>query len=300
MANRTRRDACIFPTATDDLYMSSPPRVDFPTSDIDDVDMDRPPQASPQRLFFPGSDPATPLAKRVASFTPLKTPRNRRGDIHSSLTSTTPRRAARRTYHNDLLNDNLNSDGTHLSIPPSSAPNLSAPAAPTDEPDEIRAIWGTTVNLAETMKLFREFLRGFKPKYRALHDRERNLPTATFDTPAEAEVVLCETQLRTMRQTGHTDLNLDMVNLLAYPTCKKLFGQLQKYPQEVIPAMDQVLKDLMLEVADEDQQAGVEGMQGEQGDEEIADIMGKVYKVRPFGLQSVNMRELNPSGKSVL
>lgn len=149
------------------------------------------------------------------------------------------------------------------------------------------------------MKLFREFLRGFKPKYRTLHDREQNLRTITFDTPAEAEIVLYETLLRTMRQTGQTDLNLDMVNLLAYPPCKKLFGQLEKYPQEVIPAMDQVLKDLMLEIADEDQQAGAEGMQGEQGDEEIADIMGKVYKVRPFGLRSVNMRELNPSGRSV-
>ena len=279
--------------------MSSPPRVDFPTSDIDDVDMDVPPQASPQRLFFPGSDPATPLAKRVASFTPLATPKNRRGDIHSSLTSTTPRRVARRAYHNDLLSDNPNSDGTHLSIPPSSVPNLSAPAAPTDEPDEIRAIWGTTVNLAETMKLFREFLRGFKPKYRALYDREQNIRTVAFDSPEEAEVVSYEAQLRIMRQTGQTNLNLDMVNLLAYPPCKKLFAQLQKYPQEVIPAMDQVLKDLVLEIADEDQQAGAEGMQGEQGDEEIADIMGKVYKVRPFGLKSVNMRELNPSGKSV-
>lgn len=278
--------------------MSSPPRVDFPTSDIDDADVDAPPQSSPQRLFFPGSDPATPLAKRVGSFTPLKTPKNRRGDIHSSLTSTTPRRVARKAYHNDLLSDNPGSDGTHLSIPPSSAPNLSAPAAPTDEPDEIRAIWGTTVNLAETMKLFREFLRGFKPKYRAIHDREQNIPTVPFDTPEEAEVVTYEAQLRIMRQAGQTDLNLDMVNLLAYPPCKKLFGQLQKYPQEVIPAMDQILKDLMLEIADEDQQAGVDGMQGEQGDEEIADIMGKVYKVRPFGLKSVNMRELNPSGKS--
>ncbi|KAG9310580.1 hypothetical protein JVU11DRAFT_9135 [Chiua virens] len=156
-----------------------------------------------------------------------------------------------------MLNDNLNLDGTHLSMPPSSAPNLSAPAAPTDEPHEIRAIWGTTVNLAETMKLFREFLRGFKPKYRALHDQEKNIRTMVFNSPEGAEVVLYETQLRTMRQIGQTNLNLDM---------------LQKYPQEVIPAVDQVLKDLMLEIADEDQQAGVEGMHGEQGDEEIADI----------------------------
>lgn len=67
-----------------------------------------------------------------------------------------------------------------------------------------------------------------------------------------------------------------------------------------MPAMDQVLKDLMLEIADMDQQAGMEGMRGEEGDEEIAEIMGRVYKVRPFGLKSVNMRELNPTGMSFI
>ncbi|KAH7883060.1 MCM-domain-containing protein [Phlebopus sp. FC_14] len=360
--------------------MSSPPRVDFPASDIDDIEMDGPPHDEsveqsmsmappPQRLFlestpsaagtparqrYANAEAGTPLsgiiARRALGLTtprgPPRTPlfapgsssplafpssspaktqqrvmiasdppnfdsdpiafpsspasvapavKNRRGDIHSTLalTPTTPRRA-KRTYNDDIP-DNLNSDGTHLSMPLSSVPNLSAPAAPSEEPDEIRAIWGTTVNLAETMKLFRNFLRGFKPKYRATHDREQNLRTRTFASPDEAEVVLYETYLRRMRQTGQTNLNLDMVNLLAYPPCKKLFPQLQKYPQEVIPAMDQVLKDLMLEVADEDQQAGMDGMQGEQGDEEIADIMSKVYKVRPFGLKPVNMRELNPS-----
>ena len=118
----------------------------------------------------------------------------------------------------------------------------------------------------------------------------------TFATPDEGEVVLYETYMRRIRQTGETNLNLDMVNLLSYPPCKKLFAQLQKYPQEVVPAMDQILKDLMLELADEDQQAGMDGMEGDLGDEEIADIMGKVYKVRPFGLTAVNMRDLNPSG----
>lgn len=184
-----------------------------------------------------------------------------------------------------------------MALPPSSvAPHLSAAVAPSDEPDEIRAIWGTTVNLAETMKLFRDFLKGFKPKYRALHDRELGTNTRVFAMPEESEVLLYETYMRRMRQTGDTNLNLDMTNLLAYPPSKKLHSQLFKYPQEVVPAMDQVLKDLMLEIADMDQQAGIEGMEGADGEEEIADIMGKVYKVRPFGLPSINMRELNPTG----
>ena len=226
--------------------------------------------------------------------------RNRRGDIHSSLALTPTNSRNPRSSRRPVDPENLNSDGTHLSLPPSTAPGgnplLSAPLAPSDEPDEIRAIWGTTVNLAETMKLFKDFLRGFKPKYRVAHDREQGLRTRVFASPEEGEVTLYETYLRRMRQTGHTNLNLDMGNLISYPPTKKLFGQLQKYPQEVVPAMDQVLKDLMLEIADMDQQAGMEGMRGDEGDEEIAEIMGRVYKVRPFGLKPVNMRDLNPTG----
>lgn len=179
----------------------------------------------------------------------------------------------------------------------SAPPNLSAAPIPTsDEPDEIRAIWGTTVNLGDTMKTFRDFLKGFKPKYRLAHDRELGLRTRIQTSPEQGEVVLYETYLRRMRQTGETNLNVDVVNLQAYPPAKKLYSQLVKYPQEVIPAMDQVLKDLMLEIADLDQQEGMVGMVGAEGDAEIAEIMSKVYKVRPFGLSAVNMRELNPSG----
>ena len=234
----------------------------------------------------------------------MSPPKNRRGDIHSSLalTPSAPSRRVKRANNDAGDESNPPSDATYLSLPPSSAPNLSAPLGPSsDEPDEIRAIWGTTVNLAETMKLFRDFLKGFKPKYRVAHDRSLNLPSRRiFSSPEEAEVLTYEGYLRRMRQTGDTNLNLDMVNLLSYPPSRKLYGQLQKYPQEVVPAMDQVLKDLMLEIADEDQREGREGMMGVQGDEEIADIMGKVYKVRPFGLEAVNMRDLNPTGTNLL
>ncbi|KAL0946225.1 hypothetical protein HGRIS_012484 [Hohenbuehelia grisea] len=346
--------------------MSSPPALDFPSSDMEDVQMDDggPQAAQPAAgtpLFFPGTPsttmgtPARPVATPISGITarralgmstPKRTPlfapgsspllsypsssptrharrrapvdsdappdseplaypsspaaartpkRNTRGDIHSSLAITpTANRPSRRPPTS--RSDHPNSDGTHLDIPTSSGlgPQLSAPAAPSDEPDEIRAIWGTTVNLSETMKLFRDFLRGFKPKYRLAYDREQNIPTRVHATPDEGEVLLYETYLRQLRQTGETNLNLDMLNLLAYPPTKKLFSQLTKYPQEVIPSMDQVLKDLMLEVADEDQQAGLPGMVGEQGDVEISHIMGEVYKIRPFGLKTVNMRELNP------
>ncbi|GBE83543.1 DNA replication licensing factor mcm4 [Sparassis crispa] len=248
------------------------------------------------RLDFnaPGSEPdSEPL--EFPSSPAVATPKNRRGDIHSSLSITPTVAAHRPRKPTHLPIDDLNSDGTRLSLPPSSAPALSAPTVPSDEPDEIRAIWGTTVNISETMQTFRGFLLGFKIKYRVAHDRDRGVPTRVMALPEEGEATLYVTYLRRMRQTGETNLNLDMVNLSAYPPSRKLYGQLVKYPQEVVPAMDQVLKDLMLEVAEEDQHAGLDGMRGQEGEEEIAEIMGKVYKIRPFGMPSVNMRDLNPA-----
>ncbi|KAH9167042.1 MCM-domain-containing protein [Lactarius sanguifluus] len=221
----------------------------------------------------------------------LATPKNRRGDIHSAL-SLTPTRS--RTARARSTNGHLSSEADRNSLPASMHP-LSAPAQATeDEPDEIRAIWGTTVNLADTMKVFREFVKGFKPKYRIAHDRSLGLPTKAAASPAAVEVLQYENYLRRMRLTGEANLNLDCENLRAFPPSRKLYGQLVKYPQEVIPAMDQVLKDIMLELAEEDQAEGVEGMAGQEGEEEIAEIMSKVYKVRPFGLPAVNMRSLNP------
>lgn len=232
------------------------------------------------------------LASRNAA-TPRgpKTIKNRRGDIHSSVSITpSSTRRVRRAGTSDPT-----SDGGLLDIPASNA--LTAAEQPSEEPDEIRAIWGTTVNLADTMQLFKEFLKSFKPKYRTAYDRELGVQTRVFSSPDEAEVPLYEEYMRRMRTTGVTNLNLDVVNLLAYPPARRLHAQLQKYPQEVIPAMDQSLKDMMLETAERDQQSGMEDMLGQHGEAEIADIMGKVYKVRPFGLSDINMRELNPTGR---
>ncbi|KAF8211389.1 MCM-domain-containing protein [Mycena galopus ATCC 62051] len=231
-----------------------------------------------------------PLDFPSSPMKPAATPRNRRGDIHSSF-SVTPNSATRRPRGNE---NGARPPSSSIG-PPGSGPTLTAPHATSDEPDEIRAIWGTAINLSNTMKLFRDFLKGFKPKYRTIYNRSMNIPTKAFANPADEEVVLYETYLRQMRQTGETSLNLDIVNLLAYNPSKRLHAQIVKYPQEVVPVMDQVLKDLMLEVAEMDQRAELDGMQGGQGDEEITEILNKVYMVRPFGVESVNMRELNPT-----
>ncbi|KAI5121912.1 hypothetical protein M0805_000241 [Coniferiporia weirii] len=279
----------------DGMHVASSPILNYPSSSSPSKPRERA-GAPPSSTGLQDSDPLhfPSSALSAAAGGAVSSPKNRRGDIHSTL-RVTPSPNVRRTTN---PSDNLNSDATHLSMPPSStaataAQQLSA-NAPTSEPDEIRAIWGTNVNLAQTMRLFRDFLRGFKPKYRVAHDRARGVPTRPFSSPDEAEHLLYETYLRRMRQTGQTNLNVDMINILSYSSSKKLHNQLVKYPQEVIPAMDQVLKDVMIELADEDAAMGVPDMQGKEGEEEMADIMSRVYKVRPFGEKSGNMRELNP------
>ena len=68
------------------FIMSSPPRVDFPTSDLDDVDMDEPPQNAsaeeqslsivPQKLFLEGtpSVAGTPARQRYAASAAASSP----------------------------------------------------------------------------------------------------------------------------------------------------------------------------------------------------------------------------------
>lgn len=46
-----------------------------------------------------------------------------------------------------------------------------------------------------------------------------------------------------MRLTRQTNLNLDLQDLEAYPTTKKLSQWIRTYPQEVVPMCDQVLKE---------------------------------------------------------
>ncbi|KAL0066863.1 MCM DNA helicase complex subunit [Marasmius tenuissimus] len=237
----------------------------------------------------------SPFALPVAS--------KRRGDINPTTftpTSGRLREARRRDYDAQRSDAPMDSDGAHLDgldLPASSlgpGQPFSAAPEPDDEPDEIRAIWGTLVNLHDVTRMFRQFLQGFKPKYRVAHEREQGRPTRAYSID-ESEELLYETYLRRMRQTGDTNLNLDVVNIYAYPPARKLHSHLIKYPEEVVAIMDMVLKDLMLELAERDQEAGLDGMEGAEGDDEIGAIISNNYRARPFGVIPVNMRDLNPT-----
>ena len=92
-----------------------------------------------------------------------------------------------------------------------------------DKPNEICMIWGTMVNLADMMKAFREFIKGFKPKYRVVHDRSLGLPTKVAPSLVAVKVLLYEGYLRKMCMIGEVNLNLDCENLRAFPPSQKLY-----------------------------------------------------------------------------
>ncbi|KAJ2889770.1 MCM DNA helicase complex subunit, partial [Coemansia aciculifera] len=149
--------------------------------------------------------------------------------------------------------------------------------ASTQQPKEIRTIWGTIVHVRDVMNTFKDFMLHFTPKHRPpasasassapMSDEELNEPVY----PA---------LLRRMHDSEIFQLNLDAQNLRAYPPAQGLYRQLVNYPEEVVPIMDYVLTELYLE----------------QYPEADVDLVQSDLKVRPYNLSSTtNMRDLNPS-----
>ena len=168
------------------------------------------------------------------------------------------------------------------------------------------------------MSTFKDFLLGYQKKYRMWADGATEEETSDPNSGGnEKEYVQ---MLTTMRQLGVTGLNLDVRNLKAFPSTVKLWHQLQAYPHEIVPLMDQAIKDIIVDQAEEEmnrlraeQQQGMPNLRPDssmpaipssEANEQAAAIPDlvleaetKAYKVKPFGLEkSVNMRELNPNG----
>jgi DNA replication licensing factor MCM4 len=190
-----------------------------------------------------------------------------------------------------------------------------------------RVIWGTNVSLVDARHAMRDFLMNFQRKYRMIQDGEMaegiSLP-ATHAAMAREYVDI----MKMMLELGVTPLNLDARNLKSYPPTRKLWHQLQAYPNEIIPIMDVAIKDTMLELAEkrmaemrtqlsQAQRAAQPSARdsslppmlssdaptpGAPSPAPFADIPNlvsevdqKTYNVRPFGLdRTINLRELNP------
>lgn len=245
----------------------------------------------------PGSDNRPALQRREVSSPLNYTSLSRHatldlrsgGNLRSDGTHSDVDRIQRRHVRSDLNADVLSSprrrrmfDSRH----PSSS--LGAPGGPLldssqplldiyDLGEPVRVIWGTNVLIQDCSNAFRDFLMLFKMKYRKVLD---NRPVE----PEDLQLYYVG-QLTAMRDLGTTNLNLDAGNLLAFAATKKLYYQLINYPQEVIPIMDQTVKDCLVLLF------------SDPAAMQIDDIETNIYTIRPYNINAVRrgMRELNPN-----
>ncbi|KAL8688772.1 MAG: hypothetical protein Q9218_005396, partial [Villophora microphyllina] len=242
---------------------------------------------------------------------------SRRSDIHSDIFGATPARRRRMFVDENgvpVRDGASNSDAATFS---NLDPNTSEADAMGGTSSKI--IWGTNISLHDTMSKFKDFIHNFQKKYRLWLEGATEEETSQEGSGGNDRVYV--ELLKNMRELGVGTLNLDARNLKAYPTTQKLWHQLQAYPHEIIPLMDQAVKDIIVDQAEEEMarlraeqqprqqngrgssvpamptsEANVHSDQVDQIPDLVMEAEIRVYKVKPFGLDSsINMRELNPN-----
>lgn len=197
--------------------------------------------------------------------------------------------------------------------------------------DSSHLVWGTNISISDSMHAIKDFLSNFQKKYRMIQDGELQEGQQVPQEHPGATKEYVE-MMKTMLDLGVTALNLDARNLKSYPPTRKLWHQLQAFPNEIIPMMDVAIKDVMAEIAEKrmnemrmQQQQGQRPPRARDGSSlppdpnsdadspaafpsdaaggiaEVPDLVreveSKLYRVRTFGLDNtINLRELNPSG----
>ncbi|KID90149.1 cell division control protein 54 [Metarhizium guizhouense ARSEF 977] len=247
----------------------------------------------------------------------------RRGDINSDALRTP--RAPRR-----IILDDTGRVVQEGQTPGSDAASFTNRDPNTSEADVLGGqgqslIWGTTVSIDDTFAAFKDFLRHFTQKYRMYRD---GFSDAEVQAAPDAESKPYVEAMENMLLLGTTRLYLDISDLNLYPPTRKLWYQIQAYPQEIVPIMDQSVHDLMVELARADslknrQSQSSAGQQDTQNSTQSSEpvfpssdrpddpatprppqdqpsledqVSANLYVVRPFGLdKTINLRDLNPS-----
>ncbi|KAJ6051803.1 hypothetical protein N7460_002337 [Penicillium canescens] len=237
----------------------------------------------------------------------------RRSDLHSGGFGSTP------TRRNRLFVDGNGMPAAGEPLPRSDATfsniNPGTSEAEAMAGNSTRVIWGTNISIQDSMSAFKNFLYNFATKYRLWADGATEDETRIMGGAAERREYI--TMLNDLRRLGVTTFNLDIANLKAYPLTRKLWHQLAAYPQEIIPLMDQTVKDVMVDLALKEMDVlRTEAQRGAHGRDrrgqsiltsdgvvptaDVPDLVGEVeamtFKVLPFGLdETVNMRDLDPA-----
>lgn len=242
--------------------------------------------------------------------------RSRRGDIHSELSNRTPIPPRRIV---------LGSDGRVVQdAPVSDAATFSNLNPGTSDADALGGnsqslVWGTTISIDDTFVAFKDFLRNFRRRYRLALDQAPEELVNAPEAQAKTYLEICETLLA----LGTNKMFLDIRDLASFPPTQKLWHQVQAYPQELVPIMDQAVHDLMMELARDEaasqRQSGSVPAPSQSSDAMIPSsdrpeepstprpaaqrettledqVADTVYTVRPYGLdKTTNLRDLNPS-----
>ncbi|OTB05941.1 hypothetical protein M426DRAFT_319324 [Hypoxylon sp. CI-4A] len=280
------------------------------------------PSSSPGRTLHPQTDLRSESSNLFVdeSNTPRANRTNRRGDINSEIFSSQVRSNSRvildetgrvvREIHSDAATfSNLN-------------PNTSDADALGGQDNA--TIWGTTVSIDDTYAAFKDFLRNFTKKYRMWSE---GMTTEETDADPDASSKPYWEELQNMLVLGQRILYVNIRDFKLYPPTRKIWHQIQHYPQEIVPLMDQSVHDIMIELAQAEmarqrsQSNGASATQrssapssdmhvpsSERGDEPQTSqrppqgpsleekVMDQTYMTRPYGLDAViNLRDLNPS-----
>jgi len=123
-------------------------------------------------------------------------------------------------------------------------------------------IWGTNVNITQTMEKFRDFFEHFQ---------------ATGQTDAKYARMLME-----LKRASQSTFNLDCHDIEEYDP--ELYSQLVRYPQELIPLFDLVVHNIFQRDYPDD-----------------FELLTERLQVRPFNLKTViGMRDVNPENIDML
>lgn len=317
------------PRQNGDLVVSSPPRQ-TPTAEDREVTprpTRAPPPADSSPLRYDASSspgrsqrPQTDAPSSSSGlFLRSDEPRigSRRGDIHSDSfagTGSTRRRIFVGEDGMPVRDTEPPSDATFSNANPDTSDAEALGGSST------RVIWGTNISITDSMAAFKNFLYNYTPKYRLWAEGVSEQETRDMGNNVNEKEYI--NMLNDLRRMGLQGLNLDARNLKAYPGTLKLWHQMHAYPQEIIPLMDQSLKDVMVELAkremSEMQKANVSRRTHRSRKSSsvapfpssdaptptvpqdvpnlVMDVEIRNYKVLPFGLEkTVNMRDLDPA-----
>ncbi|KAK9788975.1 putative DNA helicase [Seiridium cardinale] len=277
--------------------------------------------SSPGRSLHPQSDLRSESSNLfVGSSATPRARRQRRGDINSEIFS-----GGVRSGNRVILDDSgrvvreIHSDAQTFSNvdPNTSEANMLGG-------QDNATIWGTTVSIDDTYAAFKDFLKNFQKKYRMWSD---GLSQDQTDADPDAKSKPYMEELSNMLTLGTRILYVNVQDFKLYPPTRKMWHQIQHYPQEIVPLMDQSVHDVMIELAQAEmsrqrslsngasasQRSGAPSSdmqfpsserseepastpRPQQGSNLEEKVMDQAYVTRPYNLDEVtNMRDLNPS-----